>query len=252
MAGESHQSDQIIGAARRVLVDQRAGGRRRSIGAGAARIRAGHYWRKVRNIAVAGAVIWLGLAIVGPIIGGIGFTGLAIGVAASAAALFLLGKYPAFRMPTREDLNPASTDVHALVGRTELWLETQRRALPPPAVQLVDQIGLQLDGLAAQLVDVDQDHPKAAEVRKLVGEHLPNVIEGYRKIPEGLRYEDRAGTNPNQQFIGGLKTISDEIDSITRQLAVGAIDNLAITTRYLDYKYGDAIDEAPGEPGGRP
>lgn len=247
MAGEAHQSDAIIGAARRVLVDQRAGGRRRSIGQGAARLRAGHYWRKVRNIAVAGAVIWLGLGIVGTIIDGIGFGGLMLGVAASAAALFAFGKYPAFKMPTRADLDPRDTDVKALVGRTELWLETQRRALPPPAVQLVDQIGLQLDGLAAQLADVDQAHPKAMEVRKLVGEHLPGVIEGYRKIPENLRYEDRAGTNPNQQFMGGLKTISDEIDSITRQLAMGAIDNLAITTRYLDYKYGDGLDEAGGK-----
>ena len=195
---------------------------------------------------MAGAVIWLGLAIVGTVIDGIGFGGIVTGVVASAAALFLLGKYPRFKMPTRADLDPSDTDVRALVGRTELWLETQRRALPPPAVQLVDQIGLQLDGLAVQLADVDQDHPKAAEVRKLVGEHLPGVIDGYRKIPENLRYEDRAGTNPNQQFIGGLKTISDEIDSITRQLAMGAIDNLAITTRYLDYKYGEAIDEAEG------
>lgn len=242
MSSPSQQSDQIIGAARRVLVDQRAGGRRRSIGKGAAEIRAGHYWRKVRNIAVAGAAIWLSTVIIGSIIGGIGFTGLMLGVALSAGALFVLGKYPRFKMPTRADLDPTGTDARALVGRTELWLETQRRALPPPAVQLVDQIGQQLDGLAAQLVDVDPAHPKAAEVRKLVGEHLPNVIDGYRKIPENLRYEDRAGTNPNAQFIGGLKTISDEIDSITRQLAMGAIDNLAITTRYLDYKYGEALD----------
>ena len=243
MSGPANQSDQIIGAARRVLVDQRAGGRRRSIGQGAAKIRAGHFWRKVRNIALAGAAIWFGTVIIGTIIGGIGFTGLVLGLGLSATAVYLLGKYPRFKMPSRADLDPTGTDARALVGRTELWLETQRRALPPPAVQLVDQISLQLDGLAAQLVDVDQAHPKAAEVRKLVGEHLPNVIDGYRKIPENLRYEDRAGTNPNAQFIGGLRTISDEIDSITRQLAMGAIDNLAITTRYLDYKYGEALEE---------
>lgn len=243
MSSPANQSDQIIGSARRVLVDQRAGGRRRSIGQGAAKIRAGHFWRKVRNIALAGAAIWFGTVIIGTIIGGIGFTGIVLGAGLSAAALYLLGKYPRFKMPSRADLDPTGTDARALVGRTELWLETQRRALPPPAVQLVDQISVQLDGLAAQLVDVDQAHPKAAEVRKLVGEHLPNVIDGYCKIPENLRYEDRAGTNPNAQFIGGLRTISDEIDSITRQLAMGAIDNLAITTRYLDYKYGEALEE---------
>lgn len=243
MSSPAQQSDQIIGTAKRVLVDQRAGGRRRSIGQGAAKIRAGHFWRKVRNIALAGAAIWFGTVIIGTILGGIGFTGLMLGAAITTATIYTLGKYPRFKMPTRADLDPTGTDVRALVGRTELWLETQRRALPPPAVQMVDQISVQLDGLAAQLVDVDQAHPKAAEVRKLVGEHLPNVIDEYRKIPENLRYEERAGTNPNQQFVGGLRTISAEIDSITRQLAMGAIDNLAITTRYLDYKYGEALEQ---------
>ena len=80
-------------------------------------------------------------------------------------------------------------------------------------------------------------------MRKLVGEHLPDLIHGYRKIPEHLRYEERAGSSPNKQFIDGLSTISDEIDSVTRQLAMGAIDNLAIKTRYLDYKYGEAGED---------
>ena len=56
-----------------------------------------------------------------------------------------------------------------------------------------------------------------------------------------MRYEERGGTNPTKQLLGSLETISFEIDSVTRQLAAGAIDNLAIRTRYLDYKYGEGI-----------
>ena len=243
MADETRNSELIIRQARLSLADQRAGGRRRPMPQGARQIRRGHFGRKLRNVAFAVVGTWLGLSIIGGIIGGIGFTGLAIGAAATVAAVWFLGQYPKLKMPSRADLNPASPDVKALVGRTELWLESQRRALPAPAVKLVDTIGLQLDSLGEQLVGLDQASPQAAEVRKLVGEHLPDMIDGYRKIPENLRYEVRAGTTPAKQFLDGLQTISYEIDSVTRQLAAGALDNLAIKTRYLEYKYGDAAHE---------
>ncbi len=245
MAGEAHQSDVIIGAARRSLVDQRAGGRR-VLPQGARAIKRGHLGRKLRNVALAVGGIWLGLSVLGSIIGGIGWEGLLLGIVVTAGAAWAFGKYPRMKLPTIDDLNPSQTDVRALVGRTELWLESQRPALPPPAVQLVDHIGLQLDVLAAQLAQADQDHPKAAEVRKLVGEHLPSLVQGYRQIPDHLRHEERAGSSPSKQFLDGLSTISAEIDSVTRQLAMGPIDNLAIKSRYLEYKYGEAGEDGDG------
>lgn len=246
MAGEAHQSDVIIGAARRSLVDQRAGGRR-VLPQGARAVKRGHLGRKLRNVALAVGGIWLGLTVIGTIIGGIGWEGLLAGVVVTAGAAWLFGKYPRMRLPTIDDLNPAQTDVRRLVGQTELWLESQRPALPAPAVQLVDQIGHQLDVLGAQLAQTDQDHPKAGEVRKLVGEHLPGMIQGYRQIPEHMRYEERAGSSPNKQFIDGLSTISAEIDSVTRQLAMGSLDSLAIKSRYLEYKYGEAGEDGEGQ-----
>ena len=241
MTTPSHQSDAIIRAARQSLSEQRAGGRRLAP-QGVQRLKRGHVTRKLRNIVFAVVGIWLALTIIGAVISGIGFTGLAIGAAATVAAVWLFGSYPRMKVPGLADLNPAQADVRTMVGRTELWLESQRRALPAPAVKLVDTIGLQLDVLGEQLAHVDQNHPKAQDVRKLVGEHLPGLVDGYQKIPENLRYEDSAGGSPNARFMDGLTTISGEIDSLTRQLAAGAIDNLAINTRFLDYKYGAGIE----------
>lgn len=244
MADDARNSELIIREARSSLVNNRDfGGRRREMAQGARQIRRGHFGRKLRNVALAVGGIWLGLSIVGWFVSAIGLSGLAIGALATVAAVWLFGSYPKLKAPSRADLNPNTTDVKALVGRTELWLESQRRALPAPAVKLVDTIGLQLDSLGEQLVGMDQASPQATEVRKLVGEHLPDMIDGYRKIPENLRYEERAGTTPAKQFLDGLQTISTEIDSVTRQLAAGALDNLAIKTRYLEYKYGDAAHE---------
>ena len=60
--------------------------------------------------------------------------------------------------------------------------------------------------------------------------------------------EPRGGRTPDEQLTESLGKISVEIDSVTRQLAAGAIDNLAIQTRYLDYKYGAALDEGEKTP----
>jgi hypothetical protein len=111
-------------------------------------------------------------------------------------------------------------------------------------VQLVEHIGLQLDALGTQLERLPENTPAAAEVRKLVGEHLPELVSSYTAIPAHLRGEERAGRTPDQQLADSLGKISTEIDSVTRQLAAGALDDLAIKTRYLDYKYGEGI-EAP-------
>jgi hypothetical protein len=73
------------------------------------------------------------------------------------------------------------------------------------------------------------------------------MVDAYRKIPAALRKEARAGATPDQQLVESLGKISAEIDSVTRQLADGALDDLAIRTRYLDYRYG-----AAGEPAALP
>ena len=68
------------------------------------------------------------------------------------------------------------------------------------------------------------------------------MIDSYRKIPANLRTETRAGATPDQQLTEGLGKISKEIDHVTRQLAEGTLDDLAVKHRYLDYKYGDPAD----------
>lgn len=243
MAGEAHQSDRILGAAGRSLVDQRAGGRRAvSIGRRSAALKRQHAIGKLTRIAGAALAILFAAMVAGLVIDGIGWTGIIVTLLAIGAATALFGAFPRMPAPTRESLGKG--DVKSLVGRTEMWLEFQRPALPAPAVQLVDRIGLQLDALGSQLDGLDPGAPAARDVRQLVGETLPNLVSTYTSIPRHLRAEVNAGRSPDQQLTDSLGKISTEIDSVTRQLAAGAIDNLAITTRYLDYKYGDAIDQA--------
>ena len=245
MAGEAHHSDRTIAAARRVLIEQRAGGRRRSIGRGSAELKTRHYTAKLTRIVVAVVGIVLAAMIAGVVIDGIGFTGLFMAALAILAAVALFGRYPRLKPPPQSRLNEG--DARTMVARTELWLESQRPALPAPAVELVDRIGVQLDALGLQLEGIGEQ-PATVEVRKLVGEHLPEMISTYRRIPGHLRHEPRGdGRTPDQQLAEGLGKISGEIDQITRQLAAGDLDSLAVRGRFLDYKYGGALEDGRAE-----
>jgi Mg2+/Co2+ transporter CorB len=245
MAEESRQHQQIMAEARRSLADQRAGGRRRAapIGRGSAELRRKNLMTRIKLIAGAMGAIILAAMVAGIVIDGIGFTGIMVAFLAIVATTFLFSNFPKVKVPKRADLNTG--DVRHMVARTELWLEHQRPALPPPAVTLVDKIGTQLDALGLQLETVDPAHPAAQETRKLVGEHLPEMVDAYRRIPAQLRKEKRAGAAPDEQLVESLGKVSTEIDSITRQLADGALDDLAIRTRYLDYRYGEFEEPAP-------
>ena len=240
----SSETDRALEDGRSLLRDNRDGGRHRrvrSIGRGSAEVRQKNLMTRIKLIGGSLLAIVLCSMVAGLAIGGLGFTGLMVAFLAVVACTFLFSNFPRVRVPRLDDLNTG--DVRHMVARTELWLEHQRAALPPPAVTLVDQIGVQLDALGVQLEHVEPLHPAAVETRKLVGETLPGMVEAYRKIPANLRREERAGGSPDQQLVESLGKISTEIDHVTRQLADGALDDLAIRTRYLDYRYG-----AAGEP----
>ena len=244
MADMATDSSRILAEARTSLQSQREGGRRvavRSIGKRSAELKRLHLARKAARMAFAVMAILFAALVAGLVIDGIGFAGIVVTFLAIVGALAALGTFPKLKVPEIGALNRG--DVRSMVARTELWLEAQRPALPAPAVNLIDQIGVQLDGLGLQLEGVDPAEPAVSEVRKLVGEHLPGMVESYRRIPANLRREQREGRTADQQLTDGLGKISAEIDAVTRQLAAGDLDALAVRGRFLDYKYGDALEQ---------
>ncbi len=134
----------------------------------------------------------------------------------------------------------AETALTALPLKTEIWLENQRKALPAPAVTLVDSIGVKLETLAPQLERLGEQDPAAHEIRKLLADHLPELVTGYQSIPAPLRREERNGRVPEKQLIEGLSVIDAEIGRMSEQLASGDLDKLAIQNRFLELKYQEA------------
>ena len=255
MADTARDSDRILREAKRSLVTQREGGTHRpaprgaSIGRASAEVKTKALLKKVRNIALAVVAVWVGAGIIGGIIGGLQFWGLMAAILVTAVAVGVFALSGTVKVPQRAELKQGNPG--QMVARTELWLEAQRPALPPPAQALVDQLGVQLDALGLQLKGLGDNEPAMAEVRELVGEYIPETIDNYRKIPAHLRTEEYAGKTADQRLTESLAKLSGEVDRVTRRLAEGALDDLAIKSRYLEYRYGgaEALEDAMPDTG---
>lgn len=240
MVDSTRESEQILRSAKQSLIIQQEGGTHRpgrgSIGKGSAAAKRKVWMNRAKYFAGAVLTILVSASVAGVVLNGIGFTGVMMVALAVMAAAFVFSNYPKVKVPKRADLKLGNPQ--QMVARTELWLESQKPALPAPAAAIVDQLGVQLDALGVQLQTIEAGHPAIAEVRELVGEYIPETIENYRKIPEHLRKEQHAGGTADDRLTASLTKLSGEVERVTRRLAEGALDDLAVKSRYLDYRYG--------------
>lgn len=227
------RSDEVLERASLTL--ERARERHGQVAPRARRRREAEVLRRLGRIALADGAILIAALILGWFVP-LGVGGALLVVTLLIAATVLFAAMPITRPVVVEQLVQAP--IKSLPSQTERWLATQRPALPAPAVSLADAIGIKLDTLSAQLATLGDDEPMAAsEVRKLVGEQLPELIRGYHRVPEPLRRVERNGRTPDQQLVDGLRIIDGEIAAMTQQLAQGDLDSLATRERYLQIKY---------------
>lgn len=227
------ETDKIISLGEKAI--ERSRERLRPIGSKSKALRYQHIAKKVGRILIASGGLLVAAMLFSLFVQPLGIMGFLALLMLMVAAVFVFAKYPAFPEPRREDLQ--RTDLKQLAGRTEIWLERQRPALPAPARQLVANIGVQLDLLAPQLQNLDTNSPAAHHIRKLVADDLPELVSGYQRIPANLRKEPHAGRTPDETLVGGLQMLEREIGDAARNLAAGEMDKLATRERYLQLKY---------------
>jgi hypothetical protein len=228
------ESDDILARANEIMV--RTTDRYRSTSARGRAHKRQDLMSRLKRMIVAALLVVVGATVFG-FIQPIGSTGLLI-VMGLLLACLAFAFVPATPTVVAEKL--ADTDLKALPLKTEIWLESQRKALPAPAMPILDAIGNRLETLAPQLAKLDPREPAATEVRRLLSDHLPQLVTGYQSIPEPLRKQPRNGRVPDAQLVEGLSVIEQEIATMTQQLASGDLDKLAAHNRYLEIKYQEA------------
>ena len=202
----------------------------------------------VKRVATMGMAI--GLLIVATIgfgltVGPIGWTGLFIVALATLAILLFFSFRPIEpkRVAYSEQL-PTGTVVRQLKS----ILDRRRHALPAPAAQRADAIGAQLPLLESRLAEVDPLDPLAQDARRLMGKHLPELIDRSQRIPDAYRHRpDGEGLTADQRLAAGLDAARQALGEIGDKLVEGDRRALETQGRFIESRYKEGGGGAGGE-----
>ncbi len=224
---------------------------RMAVGEAAQRARARRRQRSAqragRRLARAGGVaaaIIIGLILWGLIVGPIGTTVLVLAVLLGAAAMVLAGVV-GDREPEPRALAEALPA--ALPAATDAWLDRQRSSLPRLAAPQVDAISAHLATLESQLAQVPPADPVAQDLQRLLGKHLPELVERYTRVPADQRARtiDSDGRTIETTLVDGLKVVGDELARASDALAAADRDALLVQGKFLESRYkGDSLPPA--------
>ena len=200
--------------------------------------------RKLRRGAIVAGAIVVALILWGLVIGPIGTTVLVLAVMFGLfATMISMGWERAQPEPgALADAPPA-----VLPAVTEAWLERRRASLPRLAAPQVDAITAKLATLEVQLARVPSADPVAQDLSRLLGKHLPELVDRYTRVPaeQRARTIDEQGRTLETTLIDGLKVVEAELDRASDALAAADRDALMVQGKFLENRYGgDALPHA--------
>ncbi len=201
---------------------------------------AGVVLAKARNIGIALAVVLVGAIGAGIVLNGIGITGL-----------FLVATLMFLSVIVFSVWGPSATDRpivdyredmpnQAVVQRLDSLLVKKRAALPAPAASRLDAISAQLPLLESRLAETQMLDPLAQDARRLMGKHLPELIERYERVPAAYRNErDGEGLTVDERLIAGLDAARTALDDLGRKLAHEDLSAFETQGRFIESRYKD-------------
>ena len=153
-------------------------------------------------------------------------------------ACIAIGIWPVDDAPAPMKLATAKPTV--LPAQVDAWLDTKRRSLPLLAAPKVDAISAQLAALAPQLAAVPANDPTALELNRLLGKHLPELVDRYEKVAPAQRKmaQEPGGPTIERQLVDGLGLIEAELARVNDDLGKQDRDAFAVQGRFLENRYG--------------
>jgi hypothetical protein len=191
--------------------------------------------RKIATVAIALGLLFAATIAFGLIVGPIGLGGLATVIALAIAAIGVLVFFGRDKpiVDYKEDMPN-----QAVVQRLDNLLVRKRAALPAPAARRLDAISQQLPLLESRLGQTETLDPLAQDARRLMGMHLPELIERYERVPAQYRSErDGEGLTVEERLVQGLDAAKTALDDLGRKLAREDMDAFETQGRFIESRY---------------
>ena len=192
--------------------------------------------RRAKRVALAVFAIFFAAFVAGFFVP-LGIMGVMAAIMLAVVAAVLLTVYPKSRKQVVEVQALSNAEV---VHRLDALLVRERPALPHRALSQVDAISAQLPLLEKRLETLDGLDPLAQDARRLMGQHLPDLIQRYEKVPAAVRQErDAEGLSVEDRLMNGLGAARQAIDDMGRKLADGDVRAFETQGRFIESRYKD-------------
>lgn len=160
-------------------------------------------------------------------------------VALPTALLFALLTmfWPSRRQQREEAPDPrAPVDLARLAARAEDGLLDRRPELPGRALPAADAILSRLNELQPHLDRLEPNSLQAGDARRLIGEHMPRLVDTYLELPASSR---APGSEASQRFTESLGIVADELDNLLESCCRDKQMSFDTQHRFLETRYRD-------------
>lgn len=191
------------------------------------------FGRRMRRGAAFGGVSGAGVACVAVL--SAGGPGLLLAGAGALAVTIAAVAWP-LRRATDGPLSAA--EMEALPGEAEGWLLAQRLNLPLAAYPAFDAILVHLGDIQPCLAAIDPNSTLAWDVRRLIGSHLPNLVDAYCELPSVAKADE---PEHEKRLVEGLGTLAKELGELSREANRQRLMRFETQGRFIESKYRDPI-----------
>lgn len=200
----------------------------------------GEAMRRVRRAGLIFLLLLFGLILFSAAVSPLGWAWLLAVPATFLAALLSLAWPTRGRQAAPSPADPsqkiASMPLDALTGRCEQWLLDRTSDLPRAALDSADTILARLHGLQPAVAGLPETDPKAGEIRRLVGSHLPRLVDSYLALPPQARHPS---SENSQRVTESLGIVAVELDRLCENLEGCRTSQFETEHRFIETRYKD-------------
>ena len=139
------------------------------------------------------------------------------------------------RMETEARLTPQTLPLPELAVRAEEGLLERCDELPGRALPAADRIMAGLREIQPHLYELGpNDAALDGDIRRLVGQHLPQLVDSYLALPDQSR---GSGSESSRRFVESLDIVAGEMDHLLEQCCRDRQSDFDTHSRFIETRY---------------